>query len=112
VDADAEPHLLIGRSLRVLPGHGLLNCDGTLHRIYGAREIDDEAIARCVEDPTSMRGDQVVDDDSVSRESAKSADLISAHEGAVARDIGGENCGKLSFDGSGLQGSASSRARL
>ena len=42
----------------------------------------------------------------VSRERAKGADLISAHESAVARDIRGENRGELSFDGWRFQGSA------
>ena len=66
----------------------------------------DDAIARGVEDPTAMRGYEPIDDDSVGRECAKGADLIPAHESAVARNIGGENRGELSFDGRRFQGSA------
>jgi hypothetical protein len=38
-----------------------------LHGIHGAGEIGDEAVARRVEDPTAMRGNQPIDDDPVSR---------------------------------------------
>ena len=46
-----------------------------------------------------MRGDQAIDDYPVAGEGAESADLISPHEGAVARDIGGEDRGEFAFDG-------------
>jgi len=76
-----------------------LDLDSTLHGVDGAGEIGDEAIARRTEDPTAMRGDQAIDDGPVSRERAKGADLISAHEAAVTFDIGGEDRRELSFDG-------------
>jgi hypothetical protein len=87
VHPDAEPHLLTGRSTLVLLGYGVLNLDSTLHGIHGACEICDETVTRRVEDPTTMRGDQVIDDDPVGSEEAKGADLISAHKAAVAFDI-------------------------
>src|SRR5258708_23978655 len=104
--ADAEPHLLGGRSIRILLSDRLLNLDGTLHGIHGAGEIGDETVARRVEDPTAMRGDQAIDDEPVGREGAKGADLISAHLEAVTFDIGSEYCRELSFDPVGFQGSA------
>jgi hypothetical protein len=82
--------------------------DCTLNGIHRAGEISDETVARRVEDPASMRGDQAIDDDPVSREGTEGADLIPAHEAALALHIGGENRGELSFDGWGFQGSASS----
>jgi len=112
MDPDAEPHLLAGRSIHVLLGYGVLHRDGTLHSIHGTGEIGDEAIARRVEDPTAMGGDQTIDDNFVSRKRAKGADLIPTHEGAVARDIGGENRGELPFDGWRFQGSSSSLPRI
>jgi hypothetical protein len=87
VHPDAEPHLLTGRSIRILFGHGVLHRDSTLHSIHGAGEISDKAIASRVENPASMRGDQAIDDDPVSRERAKGADLISPHQAAIAFDI-------------------------
>ena len=67
MDADAKPHLLTGRSIRILLGDGLLNRDRALHGIHGTGEIGDETVTCRVEDPTAMRGDQPVDDDPVSR---------------------------------------------
>src|SRR5262249_55051747 len=57
VDADAEPHLLIGRSIAIFLGDGVLNLDGTLHRIDGAGEVGNETVTRRAEDPTTMKGD-------------------------------------------------------
>ena len=57
VDADPKPHLITGRPIRVLLGYGLLNLDSALYGIHGAGEIGKHAVARGVEDPTTMRGD-------------------------------------------------------
>jgi hypothetical protein len=76
-----------------------------LNGIHSAGEIGDEAIARRVEDPTAMRGDQAIYDDPVGRECAEGADLILAHETAVAFDIRCEDRRELSFDPMGFQGS-------
>jgi len=91
VDADPELHLITGRSISVFPSYGLLNFDGAFDGIHGAAEIGNNAVARGVEDPTAMRGDQAIDDDPVGREGLKGADLISPHQAAVAFDIGCEN---------------------
>jgi len=79
VDANSKPHRLTGRSLRILLGQGVLHRDRALHGVHGAGEIGDETVARGVEDPTPMRGDQPVDDDPVGRERTKGADLILPH---------------------------------
>jgi hypothetical protein len=99
VDADTEPHLLTGRSIRILLGYGILHHDSTLHGVHGTGEIGDETVASRVEDPTAMRGDQGIDDGSVSVESAEGADLIEPHEAAVAFDIRGEDGDELPADG-------------
>ena len=106
VDADAEMHLLNGRSIRILLAYGVLNFDCAFHGIHGTGEIGKHAIASRVEDPTAMRGDQVIDDDPVCCEVAKSADLISPHQEAVRLDIGCEDRRELSFDPVSFQGSA------
>jgi hypothetical protein len=56
-----------------------------------------------------MGGDQPIDDDTVSRKSAKGANLIQPHETAIALDIGGEDRGELPFDGVRFQGLGTSR---
>src|SRR5215472_4888423 len=99
VDADAEPHLLTSRSIRILLGYDLLHSDGTFHSIHGTGEIGDEAIACRGEDPTATRGDEPIDNGPVSCQSAEGADLIPPHQTAIAFDIGGEDRGELSFDG-------------
>jgi hypothetical protein len=106
MDADPKPHLLIGRSISVLASYGLLHFDSTLHGIHGAGEIGKNAIARGVEDPTAMRGDQAIYDDPVGREGAKGANLVTPHEAAVAFDIRCEDRRELSFDPVGFQRSA------
>jgi hypothetical protein len=98
-----KPHLLTGRSICILFGYGVLSRDGTLHSIHGAGEVGDETIASRVKDPTVMRGDQVIDDDPVSGEGPKRADLIEPHQAAVALDVRRENCRELSLDVVGFQ---------
>jgi hypothetical protein len=106
VYADPKSHLLIGRSISVLLSYGLLNFDCAFDGIHGAAEIGKNAVARGVEDPTAMRGDQAIDDDPIGREGAQGADLISLHRTAVAFDIGYEDSRELSFDPVGFQRSA------
>jgi hypothetical protein len=54
--------LLIGRSISVLLSCHLLNFDGAFDGIHGAAEIGKNAVARGVEDPTSMRSDEAIYD--------------------------------------------------
>jgi hypothetical protein len=91
VDADPKPHLLTGRSFRILLLDGVLNRDGTFHGIDCAGEIGDETVASRVKDPAPMRGDQAIDDDPICREGAKGADLIKPHQAAIAFHIGCED---------------------
>jgi hypothetical protein len=87
---DAEPHLLTGRSIRILLCYGVLHRDSTLHGVHSTSEVSDETIASRVEDPTAMRGDQAIYDDPVRGEGAERVDLILPHQSAVALDIGCE----------------------
>jgi hypothetical protein len=112
MDADAETHLLGGRSIRILLCDRLLNLDGTLHGVHSTGEVRDQAVARRIEDPTPMRGYQPIRDDPVCGEGAERADLIEAHQAAVAFDIGGEDRSELSFDRVRFQGSAPPRSNI
>src|SRR6516165_2372127 len=104
MDADTEAHLLIGSSIRILFGYGLLHHDGTFNGINCAGEIGDEAVARRGEDPAPMRGDQPISDDPVCGEGAERANLVLPHQAAVALDIGGKDRCELSFYGWRFQG--------
>ncbi len=98
VELEGHFYSLTRRSIRILLGYGVLNFDCTLHGIHGAAEIGKNAVARGVEDPTAMRGDQAIDDDPIGGEGLKGADLISPHQAAVAFDIRCEDRRELSFD--------------
>ncbi len=106
MDADAETHLLTSGSIGVLLRYGVLHRDCTLHGVDGTREVGQNAVARRVEYPPSMRGDQAIYDGPVSRERAQRADLIAAHEAAVTFDIRCDDRRELSFNPVGFQGSA------
>jgi hypothetical protein len=106
VDADPEPHLLTGRPISILLFYSLLHFDSTLHGIHGAGEIGHETVASRVEDPTTMRGYQPINDDPVRGEGAKGAYLVTPHEAAVAFDIRCEDRRELSFYPLAFQGSA------
>jgi hypothetical protein len=75
-------------------------------------EVSQNAVANRVENPTTMRSDQAINDDPVSRAGVKSTHLISPHQPTVARDIGGKNRGELSFDGARFQSSAPPQTRF
>ena len=112
VDAYSKPHLLTGRSTRILLCNGFLYCDRTLHGVHSAGEIGENAVPSRAKDPTPMRGDQPVDNGPVGREGAKGADLISAHQAAISLDIGCEDRGELPFDPVGFQNSAPPRSSI
>jgi hypothetical protein len=63
---------------RILLGYSVLHRDSTLHGIHSAGEIGKNAVTSRVEDPTSMRAYQTMDDDPVSREGAECANFIEA----------------------------------
>jgi hypothetical protein len=79
---------------------------------HGAVEIGDETVARGVEDPTAIRGDEPIDNYPVSRERAKGADLIEPHQAAVAFDIRCEDRRELPFYPVGFQGSTPPRSSI
>jgi hypothetical protein len=88
VHPDPKSHLLIGRSIQIRLRYGFLHVNSTLHRVNGTGEIGDETAASRVKDPTTIRGDQGIDDGPIRGEGTKGADLILPHQAAVALDIG------------------------
>ena len=59
--ANAKLHRLVGGAACILAGYRRLHSDRTLDGIDRAGEVGDDAVASGVEDPATMRGDQLVD---------------------------------------------------
>ena len=65
-----------------------LDFGGASHRLDGARELRNDAVAGATEDAARMVRDQAVNDLAIGLEGGKRALLILAHEPAVADHIG------------------------
>jgi hypothetical protein len=70
-------------------------------------ELDERAVARGLHHPPAVRGDLRVDELAPVRLQARErADLVRAHEPAVAHDVGGKDRGKPTLDGGALHRSS------
>ena len=70
----------------------------TLHRVNGASELGKHAIARRVRYAAPVVPNEPVEDCTAFCQALKRANLISAHEAAVALNICCEDCDKASAD--------------
>jgi hypothetical protein len=93
--ADAELHLLVGHTARILYGDGGLYRDRTLDSVDSTSEIGDDTVARGVEDAAPMQRDQSVDDEAASLQPSERADLIARHQPAVTGNVGGKDRGEF-----------------
>ena len=75
-------------------GHGLLDRDRALDRIHDAGELGEDAVAGRVDDAAAVLADHRQDDRLVRLEVADGRVFVSAHERAVAGDVGGEDGGQ------------------
>src|SRR5580700_6313488 len=74
-------------------------------RVDDARELDEKAIARGLDDPAAVPGDRGVEKIAAQGfEGTQRADLVRAHEAAVADDIRRENGGEPPLGGHWVQG--------
>ena len=98
IDADAKPDLLcFGRAL-IAVGHPALDRGGALDGIDDAGELDERAVAHELDDAAMELLDRGVDQfPAATLQSRKRADLILAHEAAVANHVGSKYCGKPSL---------------
>jgi hypothetical protein len=96
IDPDAKLNRL-GRAWprRACPRDRALYGNGALNSVYCAAELGKDAIAHCLHDATSMRGDLWMEDlrEDLSNGS-KSPSLIGRKQAAVASDVAGENRAK------------------
>jgi hypothetical protein len=89
VDADAEFDAAVVHRRAVAVGHAGLDGDGAAHRLDGARKVDQQAVARTLDDAAAMRGDMGLDQLAQMRlEEAQRAFLVMAHQPAVAHHVG------------------------
>ncbi len=95
--ANAQLHRLVDGTARVLRGGRGLHRDGALHGIDRAGKVGDDAVAGGVEDPTTMRRDQFVDDGAACLQPGERADLVARHQSAVAGNVGGEDRGQFAL---------------
>jgi hypothetical protein len=109
VDAHAPEDLAVRRRRVIALGEGALDLGGAGHRVDHAGELGQEAVAHELDDappaPGDGRFDQLL---VVGLDGGQGADLVGAHEAAVAGHVGGQDGGKPAFDVLGHGARASS----
>jgi hypothetical protein len=61
VDADAEPNAPVVRNIGIALDHALLHLDGPAHRFDRAGKLDQDAIARSLDDTAAVPGNARID---------------------------------------------------
>jgi len=88
VDADAEHDALILRRRRIAAHHPPLHGERAADRVDDASELDQHAVARGLDDVAAVAGDRGVDElATVCLERSQGADLVDAHQPAIADDV-------------------------
>src|SRR5215475_6070823 len=100
--ADVDPHPEgdppICLNLRITLGHCALDLQGTTQRVHGADEQDQQAVARCPYDPTTVFFDLGFNDlGMVSVQQSQSAFIVDAYQAAVPGYIRHQNCHESAF---------------
>ncbi|HEU0201086.1 MAG TPA: hypothetical protein VFR86_11690 [Burkholderiaceae bacterium] len=101
VDPDAKLHSSFGGKTLVAQSERPLKLNGTLHRVHRTWELGQEAVSRRVDDAPAMLFDMPASNLEISRQPLQRADLVLAHEAAVALDIGAENRRQFACEGLG-----------
>jgi hypothetical protein len=93
MDADAEFDSAFGRQAGVALDHAVLHLDGAANGIDDASELDEDAIARSLNDAAVMHGDGWIDQVAAERAQPREhAILVGAGKAAEADYIGGQDC--------------------
>ena len=107
IDPHAELDAAIRRHIGVSLRHLALHFDGATHRVDDTGKLDEQTVARSLDDATAMFLDFGIGQLAPKRlQPRKSSLLVGTHEPAVTSDIGGKNRGQLAFDASRGQGGA------
>lgn len=92
LDTGAEQHAPRRRLVGAAPVHPALDLDGAGHRRDAAGELDQEPVARGLDQATAMRRDARVDQlAAVALQVGQRAGLVLAHQPAVAGGVQGED---------------------
>ena len=85
--------------------HVPLNFSRAFHRVHDAGKFDEHAVTGLLDDAPLMLGDRWIDQlGTVALEIRKGADLVHAHQPAIADDVGSKDGGQTAFHrGSGPQ---------
>ena len=95
VDADAKADALAFVDVGIAVFHSLLHHDGAAHRIDDRGELDQEAVARGLDDAALVLGDQRIDElPAMGLERGERPFLVDAHEARVSRHVRGEDGGE------------------
>jgi len=98
VDTDAEAYAAIRCEIGVCFSQSGLRLYRALHRLHSASELRKHTVARRVRYAAHMVPDELIKYGSALSEALERADLVNAHEAAVAFDICCEDCDEASAD--------------
>ena len=101
--ADVDPHPEFDpptwRNLRIPLGHCALDLDGTTQRVDGTDEQDQQSVASCPYDPTTVLFNLRFNELSmVSVQLSQGAFIVDAYQAAVPGNIRHQDCHKSAFD--------------
>ena len=100
VDADTEGNAPVLSYLSGAVGHRRLHLDRAAHGIDHARELQQQAVARGLDDATAVAGDcRIHDFLTKGFQRCQCAALVPSHQPRVARDVGGHDGGKAALLG-------------
>jgi len=95
VNPDAELDAVVGRLGRVAFSHAGLHLGCTAQRIHHTAELDEQAIAGCLHEPTIVRGDCRIEQFGPDRlERSERAFLVCSNQPLVTRDISRQDRGQ------------------
>ena len=95
VDADPEPDALGRGQVQLAPGHALLDRHRAGHRLDDGSELAQGAVARQVDDPAAVLGDERLDELlAVCLEALERALLVLPHQPRVADHVGRQDGGE------------------
>ena len=98
VDTDAEIDVLVGRDTFVRLRQSGLRIHSALYGVNGTSELRKDTVARRVRDAAPVVANEPVEDRAAFGQALESADLVSAHEAAVALHICCEDGDEASAD--------------
>ena len=102
INTDAELHASIVRLTGVALCHAFLDFDSALDSIDHTRQLDQQSIARGLDDAAAMARDRRLDQLSEMRvEPGARSLLVLAHEPGVSRHVCSEDGGEAALDGIG-----------